>query len=156
MTHLEKFIAESNRIEGIIRRPKLREISAHMTFFDLPALTVADVSQLVHAICQAPLRLHPHMNVYIGEHTPPRGGPGLVAALDELLDQIHANKLTPHAAHVAYETLHPYMDGNGRSGRAIWAWHMQRAGHDPFARGFLHEFYYQTLQESDARRKEGP
>jgi len=38
------------------------------------------------------------------------------------------------------------MDGNGRTGRAIWAWQMQRLGRDPFALPFLHRFYYQTLE----------
>ena len=48
----------------------------------------------------------------------------------------------------AYEMLHPFMDGNGRSGRALWAWMMLRLGQDPFALLFLHRFYYQTLENS--------
>lgn len=44
--------------------------------------------------------------------------------------------------------LHPFMDGNGRTGRAVWAWAMQRDGQDPFALSFLHRFYYQTLEYS--------
>jgi len=40
------------------------------------------------------------------------------------------------------------MDGNGRSGRAIWAWQMLGDEQDPFAIPFLHRFYYQTLDAS--------
>ena len=39
---------------------------------------------------------------------------------------------------------HPFTDGNGRSGRALWLWQMNN--HAPF--GFLHTFYYQTLENS--------
>lgn len=51
----------------------------------------------------------------------------------------------PWKMHVAFEKLHPFMDGNGRTGRALWAWHMKQLGLDPFALSFLHRFYYQTL-----------
>ncbi len=53
--------------------------------------------------------------------------------------------LSPFEAHVAYEKSHPFMDGNGRSGRAIWAWMMQREGLDPYSLQFLHRWYYQSL-----------
>jgi Fic family protein len=53
---------------------------------------------------------------------------------------------SPYQQHHQYESLHPFTDGNGRSGRTIWAWHMMRVGRDPFALPFLHRFYYQALE----------
>ena len=53
---------------------------------------------------------------------------------------------TPFGIHLRYETLHPFMDGNGRSGRILWAWQMLHHDIAPGIRlGFLHAFYYQTL-----------
>lgn len=46
----------------------------------------------------------------------------------------------PWEVHIAYEMLHPFTDGNGRSGRMLWAWQMRN-----FPLDFLHTFYYQTL-----------
>ena len=59
------------------------------------------------------------------------------------------NDATPYDIHRRYETLHPFMDGNGRSGRILWAWQMIHHDIRPgLSLGFLHAFYYQTL---DAR-----
>jgi hypothetical protein len=51
----------------------------------------------------------------------------------------------PLEAHVRYETLHPFTDGNGRTGRALWYWMM--VGSSRADLGFLHAFYYQTLKK---------
>ena len=53
--------------------------------------------------------------------------------------------------HNDYENLHPFTDGNGRSGRMLWAWQM-RNDDDAMARGFLHTFYYQTLSACRNKR----
>lgn len=151
---LRDFIFESNRIEGIVRAAKRSEIDAHERLLSRPALTVADVVEFVHAICQAPLRNAVGMNVYVGNHVPPRGGQHVVDELGALLASVNRNDLTPYEAHCRYETLHPFIDGNGRSGRAIWLWHMHLRGEGDEAvlLGFLHAFYYQTLQAHPARQ----
>ncbi len=142
MNTLQDFVRESNRIEGIIRDPTKRELDATQAFLTLERLTVRDVCALVNVYAPgAELREHVGMNVRVGAHVPPRGGPIMRDWLTDLLACVNASKLSAFAAHVEYETLHPFMDGNGRSGRAIWLW--MRGGHAPL--GFLHAFYYETL-----------
>ena len=141
------FVAESNRIENIHRGPTVDEIDAHEALWALDELSVDAVSEFVDEIAGAPLREKVGMNVRVGSHLPLAGGPAIYRSLAGILDAINGVDASPYAAHVAYETLHPYMDGNGRSGRAIWAWQMLRDGRDPFGLGFLHTFYYQALQE---------
>lgn len=140
------FVAESNRIEGITRPPLQAELDAHRTLWGLAAVEVVDLEQFVEFVAPgARLRRHPGRDVRVGNHRPLPGGPQIERALARLLAAIQDGDLTPYEAHCRYEALHPFMDGNGRSGRALWAWHMQRVGLDPFALPFLHRWYYQSL-----------
>lgn len=140
------FIAESNRIEGINRPGTREEIRAHDHLWSLEIISVGDLEDFVKAIAGASLRRYPGRDVRVGSHTPPPGGPNIETQLFGLLDAIGSGHLNPFHAHQRYEHLHPFMDGNGRSGRALWAWHMAKRGLDPFPLPFLHRWYYQSLE----------
>ena len=140
---LHDFVNESNHIEGIYRDATPGEIAAHVSFLALVKPTVADMQTLVGVIQpNAVLREYNGQNVRVGSYYPPRGGPDIRKKLGHLLLTIGEH--TPYSAHCAYEALHPFTDGNGRSGRALWLWMMK--GHAPLR--FLHQFYYQTLSAS--------
>ena len=145
-----KFIGESNRIEGIHREPTDAEIEEFGRFMDLDAVTIADMERFVSVYQpDAKLRDQPWLNVQVGRHVAPPGGPMIRTRLMIILGTGPRDPQTAYNAHLAYEKLHPFTDGNGRSGRMLWLWHMR--GHAPL--GFLHTFYYQTLERfaSDAR-----
>ena len=96
------------------------------------------------------IRTQPGCNVMVGTHRPIDGGPHMYDRLHTLLLSINEGNYNSWEAHVEYETLHPFSDGNGRSGRAIWCWQRHNQEHSKRFRliGFLHDFYYQTLQHS--------
>lgn len=149
--HIWNFVTESNKIEAITRPPTEGELSVTEWFIHEGNWSVDHIAQFVQ-VCQpgARIRQFPNMNVQVGNHVPPRGGPEILKELLSLLSDIEKGVLTPYEAHVRYETIHPFMDGNGRSGRAVWAKHMLEWGQDGFwpERGFLHTFYYQSLDTS--------
>lgn len=149
---LQEFVAESNRIEGIHRVTEA-EVDAHRDFLR-EAPSINRLTALVQ-VC-APghvLRDRPGLNVRVGDHVAPEGGDSIPVLLNDILSV--AGHGDPHKVHCAHEDLHPFTDGNGRSGRALWLWMMlNRGGRDAqmaTTLGFLHSFYYQTLSRSDGR-----
>ncbi len=162
---LESFVVESNAIERI-QDTRAVEIEAHAAFLALPRIRVSDLEAFVGVVTdsKAVLRDRKGLDVVVGKHTPPSGGPQIRLRLEAHLDLVNKG---PHRiagdpdwfgypafdAHVDYETLHPFTDGNGRSGRVLWAWQMLREETPPgIDLGFLHAFYYQAL---DFERRAG-
>lgn len=142
---LEAFTRESNRIEGITRDPKPTEVMALKAVLLLKEITVEALCKYVGVVQPgALLRSARGMNVRIGHHVPPSGGPEISTRLATLLFRVSHTNADPYLVHCEYEALHPFMDGNGRSGRALWLWTMR--GNAPL--GFLHSWYYQSLDAS--------
>lgn len=130
------FIRESNKIEGINRNPTQEEIDEFNRFMDLREVTVKELQVFV-AVYQPNARLRNEygLNVRVGNYYPPFGGPEIYSLLESILNIQNA-----FDQHINYEKLHPFTDGNGRSGRALWAWKNR-----DLSLGFLHRFYYDTL-----------
>lgn len=137
---LREFIRESNRIEGIVREPSDTEIAAHQRFL-AGELSINALVRLVAAVQpDACLRDRSGLDVRVGTFYPPPGGPLIQTELENLL----RDQRDPYWTHHIYETIHPFTDGNGRSGRALWLWMMGGIQNAPL--GFLHHWYYQSLR----------
>ena len=155
---LYEFVRESNRIEGIRCEVTNEEFAVHEAFLNLSYVRVSDMERFVCVVQPgAKLREYAGMNVYVGNHIPPAGGPDIRGRLENLIEIYTGDsvaRLLPiierskraFNAHCSYEMLHPFTDGNGRSGRALWLRMM--GGIQAVPLGFLHTFYYQTLANS--------
>lgn len=145
---IHDFVRASNLIEGITREPTREELDEMKQFLKLRELTVSDVSKFV-SVCQpgAILRNRPGLDVRIGNYIPPRGHKDITKKLDVILNMANKASRSPYEIHQLYQRLHPYTDGNGRSGRAIWAWTMKGIPN----RSFLHEYYYQSFNDGGFR-----
>lgn len=67
----------------------------------------------------------PQINVYVGSHTPPAWW---------LIDGLMSNWCLDHMAkgwkqaHIDFEHIHPFVDGNGRLGRILMNWQRLKEG----------------------------
>jgi len=142
---LAQFVRESNFIEGIHRDPLASELEAHERFLASDKITIPLLQQFVQSVQpDAILRAHLGVNVAVGRYRPPPGGPKVIEELHSILESVRrgAPEQEIFWLHHRYENLHPFTDGNGRSGRVLWLWMM--GGASP--RMFLHEWYYQSLR----------
>lgn len=84
-------------------------------------------------------------------YMPPEAGdvPGLMT---ELVDWIHVSEaeipipVIAGIAHYQFVTIHPFYDGNGRTGRTLTTWLLYKSGYDLGKFYALEEFYAEDLE----------
>src|SRR4051812_20495406 len=126
---MEKHIHESNLIEGIDDVDQdIQSMLAWKWLCDQRHLTSVVVKRLHKLITDKQPDLERKykgefrdIQVYVGNHVPPR--PGLVkSAVSRWVKTCLDADLSARESHVRFETIHPFVDGNGRTGRMLMWW----------------------------------
>ena len=143
---LHEFARESNKIEGIHSQEADNEMFCMLSaLLGKGKLTAPYIIKFAKNL-DGKLRDKEGMNVRVGTYFPLKGGSEIRSRLEWILDSHVNTRLNPFTNHCLFEKLHPFTDGNGRTGRAIWLWQMvKQKGYD-MELGFLQMFYYQTLE----------
>lgn len=130
-----KYIHQSNLIEGIDSSKEDKQSLVAWNFLKKQSgIAPATLFTLHRLITQNQLAKHEagyyrDVNVTVGNRLCP--SPHLVPHLmnNYLLD--FSKLLDPIEMHVRYEKIHPWVDGNGRSGRMLLWWHELKLGKKP-------------------------
>lgn len=138
---LRAFVRESNAIEGIYRPVRQDEVLAMEQFLELDEVILPNILELLKEL-EPDRRLRDRVG--LDALLAPAGGPRVTARLCELLEQACCEELSPYEAYVQFQLLHPFTDGNGRTGRALWYWMMQQDAPE----GFLQTYYHQSLSHT--------
>lgn len=72
------------------------------------------------------------VNVWVGNHVPPEPFLAQQLCYNWLMDLLeHYLTLDPVQMHIRFEHIHPFVDGNGRTGRMLMWWHQKKLGKTP-------------------------
>lgn len=132
------YLAGLRFIEQHLKKKRI----THTEIFKLHSIIASDVMD------QGQAGRYRDVQVRVGRYVPPP--PEFVSGLmAELLDwwNTHAAPWSPVISsavlHYRFEDIHPFADGNGRTGRALALWELYRRGFDTHHIFSVDEFYWQ-------------
>ena len=124
-----EFLEESNGIEGVYGAEPLRQaIIAWEYLFEQEKLTTGVVRKTHKILMIGQPGLLPdergyfrHVDVFVGMH---KGVPPhlIDIFISSWVERMNAPEHDWKTLHVEYEKIHPFVDGNGRSGRMFMNW----------------------------------
>ena len=126
------FLQQSNFIENERSYDALQDAKKAWTFINYFAYLDADILKMMHYILmqnrwrEIAGKFRDCM-IYVGNR--PGAPTDLVPSMiDDLLGIVPYNEKTIKAWHIDYEKIHPFRDGNGRTGRIIMNWQRKMFG----------------------------
>lgn len=150
------YIRNSNLIENI-DDPKedRRSFRAWNWLVDRPGISMLVLMELHDRITRRQLPKADRgrfrkVGVRVGDHIPPPPEIAKAQATDWLWDLMEQWKtLDPKEMHIRFETIHPFVDGNGRVGRMLMWWHETRLARTPTLISFENRAeYYNWFKET--------
>lgn len=141
-----------------VEKHAMKERISHEDLFELHRILAGEVMD------QGTAGSYRMIAVRVGNHFPPAAADvsGLMFELLEWWNQ-DAAKLSPVLSsailHYRFEDIHPFADGNGRTGRALALWELYRRGFDSHHIFSVDEYYWEDRPSYyaalDAVRKAG-
>jgi Fic family protein len=138
---VEKFLRESNAIEGIFDEDSFKQAKLAWEYLSKQIDLTVDVILKTHKILLLHSNLMPDEKGYFRRVGVSVGGrEGLYwrkipEVIDEWLGDVATSVLIPgkdgehiKLDHITYEEIHPFVDGNGRTGRMFMNWQRMMAG----------------------------
>lgn len=125
----------------IEKNVRLKKIN-HEHLFELHRLLADSVMDQGRAGC------YRSMGVRVGDHVPPAASE-VSSLMFELLEwwNTASRELSPVLSsailHYRFEDIHPFADGNGRTGRALALWDLYRRGFDAHSLFSVDEYYWE-------------
>lgn len=133
---MDEHIRQSNLIEGIDDRSQDRQSMSAWKWLEGQRVLNASVIKRLHKILTHTQKdlaeeykgVFRPIQVRVGNHVPPKPEDVKREMSKWLKDY---KTLTPKEAHIRFETIHPFVDGNGRTGRMIMWWMERKIGKEP-------------------------
>lgn len=133
---IREYIRQSNLIENIDIESEIDQSLKAWELFSTDIMSHDLIKQAQKVITsnyldekyQGKYRGEVAVNVRVGEHHAADH-----SEVNQLMESWLSDlpKMTPLIAHIRFEIIHPFVDGNGRVGRMIYWWHCLQLGGEP-------------------------
>lgn len=137
---MNEHIRQSNLIEGIddfaedLRSRKAWDWLSRQKTLDLEVILILHKKITIKQLSITEAGQFRRVQVYVGKHTPPPHTVVQQLVFDWCMYWLNPQESgddDPKFMHIRFETIHPFIDGNGRTGRMLMWWMEKKLGQLP-------------------------